>query len=445
MPEREVAPHEVAERLRAAYRRGKTHALVVVAEGAKNGAHELMEYFGAATANRSASTCASRASATWCAAASPTAADRVLATRLGAAAVDYARAAASTACWSGSSSDEVVCTPLAEIAGRTRPGRHRAARARARDGNLARLGLESGGGGSGERPRKAPRRRAGGPAGVRLREHARHRERVHEAQRRSGAGAQPGAAAQCTARLQAPADVLHRGGQRQRARRPGVPIGRRHDPHRRRRQRAVAGQSLHSRRPSFPEHGRARQPEIHDGHHHAREARPLQVLRRPGLARDAALQPADPRDRLRRRRRRAARGEQSRPPRRIRGIPERAARAGGLRAQAGRVRSARGAGVPGLHAPGFGPCALRACRRRAGRNGRGSPSRRPGKSHGAVAAGAAAGRCAAPLHSGVRSDLRGAARGAAAAPAWRGRQRRKGSGRGERHPRPPGARDARSG
>jgi 6-phosphofructokinase len=38
IPECEVEPHEVAERLRAAYQRGKTHAVVVVAEGAQQGA-----------------------------------------------------------------------------------------------------------------------------------------------------------------------------------------------------------------------------------------------------------------------------------------------------------------------------------------------------------------------------------------------------------------------
>src|SRR5437762_8585414 len=46
LPESELKPEEVAERLRAAYKRGKTHALVVIAEGAKCGVHELMDYYG---------------------------------------------------------------------------------------------------------------------------------------------------------------------------------------------------------------------------------------------------------------------------------------------------------------------------------------------------------------------------------------------------------------
>ncbi|MEA3156172.1 MAG: 6-phosphofructokinase 1, partial [Betaproteobacteria bacterium] len=44
-PEFEVEPQEVAQRLGDAYRRGKTHALVVVAEGAKHGAQAMMRHF----------------------------------------------------------------------------------------------------------------------------------------------------------------------------------------------------------------------------------------------------------------------------------------------------------------------------------------------------------------------------------------------------------------
>ena len=45
IPEVETDPEEVAERLRADYRKGKAHALVVVAEGAKYNAEKLSEYF----------------------------------------------------------------------------------------------------------------------------------------------------------------------------------------------------------------------------------------------------------------------------------------------------------------------------------------------------------------------------------------------------------------
>src|SRR5688500_10602978 len=44
LPESEIRPAEGAERLRDAYRRGKTHALAVIAAGARRGAHPLMEY-----------------------------------------------------------------------------------------------------------------------------------------------------------------------------------------------------------------------------------------------------------------------------------------------------------------------------------------------------------------------------------------------------------------
>src|SRR5204863_36620 len=47
LPASELRPSDVAARLRAAYQRGKTHALAVIAEGAKCGVHELMEYYGA--------------------------------------------------------------------------------------------------------------------------------------------------------------------------------------------------------------------------------------------------------------------------------------------------------------------------------------------------------------------------------------------------------------
>ena len=119
LPERELAPADVAERLRDAYRRGKTHALAVIAEGAKCGVHELMEYYGA---NRKSIGFDLRVTRLGHVVRGgiPTAADRVLATRLGAAAIETL-AAASMACWSGIVKEEVVITPLAEITGRTRP------------------------------------------------------------------------------------------------------------------------------------------------------------------------------------------------------------------------------------------------------------------------------------------------------------------------------------
>ena len=45
IPERELRPERLAELIQAAHQRGKQHALIVVAEGAANSAHRLSEYF----------------------------------------------------------------------------------------------------------------------------------------------------------------------------------------------------------------------------------------------------------------------------------------------------------------------------------------------------------------------------------------------------------------
>src|SRR2546421_12793850 len=87
IPEHEIKPAEVAERLRAAHRRRKTHALVVIAEGARCGVHELMQHYQAQRASIGFELRVTRLGHVVRGGA-PTAADRVLATRLGAAAVD---------------------------------------------------------------------------------------------------------------------------------------------------------------------------------------------------------------------------------------------------------------------------------------------------------------------------------------------------------------------
>ena len=118
IPEREVEAAEVAERLRAAYRRGKTHALVVVAEGAKHGVQALLKHYGE---QRDAIGFELRLTRLGHVVRGgvPTAADRVLATRLGAAAVD-SLAAGRHGVLLGMLRGEIAATPLSEIAGRTR-------------------------------------------------------------------------------------------------------------------------------------------------------------------------------------------------------------------------------------------------------------------------------------------------------------------------------------
>jgi 6-phosphofructokinase 1 len=118
-PESEVEPHEVAERLGAAYTRGKTHAIVVVAEGAKHGARMMMEYF---REHRSTIGFGLRVTTLGHVVRGgvPTAADRVLATRLGAAAIDHL-ARGETGVMMGTLCNSIEATPLADIAGKTKP------------------------------------------------------------------------------------------------------------------------------------------------------------------------------------------------------------------------------------------------------------------------------------------------------------------------------------
>jgi 6-phosphofructokinase 1 len=87
LPESELKPADLAERLRAAYQRGKTHALAVIAEGAKCGVHELMEYYGAHRKSIGFDLRVTRLGHV-VRGGIPSAADRVLATRLGLHAAD---------------------------------------------------------------------------------------------------------------------------------------------------------------------------------------------------------------------------------------------------------------------------------------------------------------------------------------------------------------------
>jgi len=88
IPEMEIDPEELAQELRDAYRRGKSHAMIVVSEGAKYNADALMHYFAQ---NRDRLGFELRATTLGHVqrGGSPGAFDRLLATRLGAAATDH--------------------------------------------------------------------------------------------------------------------------------------------------------------------------------------------------------------------------------------------------------------------------------------------------------------------------------------------------------------------
>ena len=88
VPEIETDPEEVATALHAAYDRGKSHALVVVAEGSSYNAEKLHAYF---VEHRDRLRFELRVTKLGHVqrGGAPTAFDRILATRLGAAAVDY--------------------------------------------------------------------------------------------------------------------------------------------------------------------------------------------------------------------------------------------------------------------------------------------------------------------------------------------------------------------
>jgi 6-phosphofructokinase 1 len=118
-PECEVEPEDVAQRLAAAYQRGKTHALVVVAEGAKHGAQTMMRHFADHRAEIGFGLRVTTLGHV-VRGGVPTAADRVLATRLGAAAIDRL-ARGEQGILMGTLRNEIAATPLADVAGKTKP------------------------------------------------------------------------------------------------------------------------------------------------------------------------------------------------------------------------------------------------------------------------------------------------------------------------------------
>ncbi len=119
IPEVETDPDVVAAELRAAYERGKSHALIVVAEGAKYNAEAMARHFAE---NRERLGFELRVTTLGHVqrGGAPGAFDRVLATRLGAAATEHLARGAHGVLM-GLNKSEITATPLAEVVANKKP------------------------------------------------------------------------------------------------------------------------------------------------------------------------------------------------------------------------------------------------------------------------------------------------------------------------------------
>jgi 6-phosphofructokinase 1 len=113
IPEVETDPEAIAAELQRGYERGKTHALVVVAEGAQYNAEGLVRYFEEHR-NRLGFDLRAITLGHVQRGGAPGAFDRILATRLGAGAVD-ALARGEHGVLVGSLKDEICTTPLSKV------------------------------------------------------------------------------------------------------------------------------------------------------------------------------------------------------------------------------------------------------------------------------------------------------------------------------------------
>ncbi len=118
VPEVETDPEALAQEMHDAYERGKSHALVVVAEGASYNASRLADYFHA-NEKRLGFELRVTILGHVQRGGAPGAFDRLLATQLGAAAVD-ALARGEQGVLVGWVRGEVALTPLSEVAGRAK-------------------------------------------------------------------------------------------------------------------------------------------------------------------------------------------------------------------------------------------------------------------------------------------------------------------------------------
>jgi len=119
IPEMEIDPEDLAAELRGAYQRGKPHALVVVAEGSKFNADRLIHHF---TEHRQRLGFELRATILGHVqrGGTPGAFDRLLATRLGAAAVQRL-AAGEDGVLVGMIGSQITSTPLDDVVANRKP------------------------------------------------------------------------------------------------------------------------------------------------------------------------------------------------------------------------------------------------------------------------------------------------------------------------------------
>jgi 6-phosphofructokinase 1 len=119
VPEHDLPPEAIAQQLQASRQRGKSHAIVVVAEGARHGVDALSNYFRDQRQQLGLDLRITRLGHVQRGGA-PGVYDRMLATRLGAASIE-ALLAAQTGVLVGLRRGAIAMTPLSEIAGRTAP------------------------------------------------------------------------------------------------------------------------------------------------------------------------------------------------------------------------------------------------------------------------------------------------------------------------------------
>lgn len=120
IPEQEVPAAEIAQRLHAAYERGKTHAIVVIAEGCRESTAKVLAYFEEAETRRTGFELRATTLGHVVRGAPPHAFDRILATRLGVHAVTCLHEG-QAGVLVGWQNNQVSRTPLAGIVGRTKP------------------------------------------------------------------------------------------------------------------------------------------------------------------------------------------------------------------------------------------------------------------------------------------------------------------------------------